>query len=514
MPDINDFFQDLLRPFNNCTDSAKKSLLVVYDEANKDGIMDEDEVPPIQEINSFSPTSIESALTDKSLKDDIDEHNANHNGLSLFVGDKYVCEDDVDLLMLAPESLEEYEQLIHEEKEGRREERKLRKALIEEELNIIIKATEEKDELDGHEIEPEAIEALGIAANRVAYQKKYFDVAKCEYVYVPSVAYTIMNGSLLEEAAKHYFGKSDEFVLSYALGLGSAVVEQSLKKKLFLTDGRNAVVEDVDLRDDDSNDDNVDSEGYNTGHSQLAKLVFGVSPRAGPEVYDKGFESVKHRSLATSKSCGVAILFLLFAGFQFFLQKHPEFNFIPQEYSDLVSERYEHATQFARSEIENLHSEIASTASDVSMLLTDFLQESQQYFESTSKSVTGFFASSEIEKPHPEIASTSSDISMALTDYFENTSKNIVEFSNLLSEQCDYAAEFARSKKSEIASTASDVSVVVTNFLQESFVTTSKDNAFALFFDTQTETAKQNSEDSTLKKKKWRAPIVANLLYY
>ena len=85
MPDINDFFQDLLRPFNNCTDSAKKSLLVVYDEANKDGIMDEDEVPPIQEINSFSPTSIESALTDKSLKDDIDEHNANHNGLSLFV---------------------------------------------------------------------------------------------------------------------------------------------------------------------------------------------------------------------------------------------------------------------------------------------------------------------------------------------------------------------------------------------------------------------------------------------
>lgn len=43
------------------------------------------------------------------------------------------------------------------------------------------------------------------------------------YIYVPSVAYVVLNGSLLEEASKHYFGKSHEFLVAYAASLGSSI---------------------------------------------------------------------------------------------------------------------------------------------------------------------------------------------------------------------------------------------------------------------------------------------------
>ena len=85
------------------------------------------------------------------------------------------------MLLFAPESLEEYETFVRDEQKERCEERQFRKTLIELELDFLVKTTEEHNELQGQEFEPEAIEALGIAANQVAYLKKYYDVSKCEY---------------------------------------------------------------------------------------------------------------------------------------------------------------------------------------------------------------------------------------------------------------------------------------------------------------------------------------------
>jgi hypothetical protein len=256
--------------------------------------------------------------------------------------DYYVSKNDLDLLMLAPEELHEYEQFVRDEEEEKRADQKLRKALIHEELEFLIRETVENDELEGHEFEPEAVEALGIAANQVAYLKKYYDVASCEYIYVPSVAYTIMNGSLLEEAAKHYFGKSeDEFLVAYAAGLGSTIISQKEKKRGYLSPHHeeNSLAEDLELHDgldDDDDDSDVERELDNiVDHSQLAKLVWGVSPRASPihmmgSRFNDVWESRRSDDAATQKKqsksfsksyYGVVTFGLFLAFFGFYFQK-------------------------------------------------------------------------------------------------------------------------------------------------------------------------------------------------
>lgn len=284
-------------------------------DTNQDDQTQDDEIPNIEAVVSLSPNSScssqtspvmireptneinlhENSCTPKGLSIITETNSSLQDGFGLYFSptdsashfafdhsdyiskDDYV-DDDLDV-MLAPESLAEYQQYVQEENEEQCAERKLRRALIQEELNILIRATEENDELDGHEFEPEAIEALGVAANRVAYLKKYYNVAKCENVYVPSVAFTIMDGSLLEEASKHYFGKSDEFLVSYAAGLGSTIMNLKRKEMPFirLTPKSDALTESLELdEDDDKSDDGLEF----LEHSQLASLVWGVSPKA------------------------------------------------------------------------------------------------------------------------------------------------------------------------------------------------------------------------------------------
>lgn len=101
-------------------------------------------------------------------------------------------------------------------------EKEKRIQMIKDELQKIIQQAEE-EELDGEEMEKEAVEALEKAALVVAYRKKYYDVMKDELFYFPSVGRTIISYALMEEAEKYYYDEEDEFPMSYSAALRSVV---------------------------------------------------------------------------------------------------------------------------------------------------------------------------------------------------------------------------------------------------------------------------------------------------
>jgi len=161
---------------------------------------------------------------------------------------------------------------------------KIRRALIEEELGQLIELAQQDKDMD--EFEPEAIEALGIAAYRLAYHRKYLDAKTGEDVYIPSVAYTVMDGSLLELASQHYFGKSDEFLVTYAGAIGSAI----MKQMKYYHEYNSVEREENHLDSEDLNISNV-SEAMGDGpmhqqpvtpinSEQIIRMVWGVSPKA------------------------------------------------------------------------------------------------------------------------------------------------------------------------------------------------------------------------------------------
>eukprot|EP00980_Cylindrotheca_fusiformis_P031187 scaffold25940_cov117-Cylindrotheca_fusiformis.AAC.1 len=176
---------------------------------------------------------------------------------------------------------------------------RLRKTLINEELNQLIQVCQDNDYLYGHEFEPEAIEALGIAAHQLAYRKKYFDAEKSTHVYVPSVAYTVMNGILLERATAHYFGKSEEFLVAYAGAMGSAILKQKSQFKKYMNQEReeHPLAEEFEIESideekaEEDESDVLDSE-------KVMRLVWGVSPKASFMVRGRGSFSFDERDEA------------------------------------------------------------------------------------------------------------------------------------------------------------------------------------------------------------------------
>jgi uncharacterized membrane protein YobD (UPF0266 family) len=108
------------------------------------------------------------------------------------------------------------------EDEAKDAESKMRKMMIEEELEKIITQTQE-NELE-EPFEPEALLALRKAAMEIAYLKKYYDVMKDKLIYFPSVTMTLVNYSLIEEAEKYYFDEEDEFPMEYSAALRSVAM--------------------------------------------------------------------------------------------------------------------------------------------------------------------------------------------------------------------------------------------------------------------------------------------------
>jgi hypothetical protein len=103
--------------------------------------------------------------------------------------------------------------------EQREEERAKRKAMIDQELNMLVKDAE-AEELS-EPMEPEAIAALKQAAMKICFVKKYYDVFKDEFIYFPSVTASILDHTLTEEADKYYFDEDDELPMMYGIGLRS-----------------------------------------------------------------------------------------------------------------------------------------------------------------------------------------------------------------------------------------------------------------------------------------------------
>lgn len=109
-------------------------------------------------------------------------------------------------------------------------EKEKRRAMIEEELDKVIKATQEYVEVNlEEEFEAEAIEALQKAARQLAYTKKFYDVMKDDIVFFPSVQTLIMKNSLQDEAEKYYWEEEDEFPPEYSKALKTVVREQGYR---------------------------------------------------------------------------------------------------------------------------------------------------------------------------------------------------------------------------------------------------------------------------------------------
>jgi hypothetical protein len=175
----------------------------------------------------------------------------------------YFSRDELETLV-TPRFMEDLEAavIVHSadsDDDDTQRERQQRKELIQRELVALIQAAEAEADMDEddnrREFEPEAVEALGVAANRVAYQQRYYDVPSGQYIYVPSIAYTILNGTLLEEASKHYFGKNksgddenedeNEFLIAYAASLGNAILQNQQPHVLQIRTGKETNEDDA-----------------------------------------------------------------------------------------------------------------------------------------------------------------------------------------------------------------------------------------------------------------------------
>ena len=92
-----------------------------------------------------------------------------------------------------------------------------RERLVDEEILKYCKIAEEQ-ELD-KEMREEGKKALKIAANKLAYQKKYYDMSNDKFKVFPSVLSCLAQHEIYEEAEKYYYDPEDEFPLKYTAAL-------------------------------------------------------------------------------------------------------------------------------------------------------------------------------------------------------------------------------------------------------------------------------------------------------
>ena len=262
----------------------------------------DDNMPSIEAVVSFSPTnsSVNSDEPHESTEEEEEEgvspdagdesediHSANASTHQHIFDE--MDDDSCNLeTLLTPRFYNDLMELQVEETYNKEMEREKRRQLLQNELDLIVGMAQRSLTEDDHELEPECIEALGIAANLVAYRRRYYDVAKCEYIYVPSVARCLLDGTLLEAAEPHYFGKFaspfnnglnddssyKDFLVAYAATLGSTVLWSTKLRDLgYLHLAENELCEDVDLDDDDDDDD-----AYNTMPLSHQSHTQGPSP--------------------------------------------------------------------------------------------------------------------------------------------------------------------------------------------------------------------------------------------
>merc|ERR1712032_8890 len=103
-----------------------------------------------------------------------------------------------------------------------------RKKKIDDELKSIVKQADE-NELE-EPFDEDSVEALTKGAMKICYVKKYYDVMKDKFIYFPSVAQTVVDYRLMEEAEKFYFEENDEYPQDLSIGLRSVATELVLSQ--------------------------------------------------------------------------------------------------------------------------------------------------------------------------------------------------------------------------------------------------------------------------------------------
>lgn len=113
----------------------------------------------------------------------------------------------------------EEEEPSGEQKEPAQSEAEKRKTMIEEELERLIKQTNETELRVEDPFDDDSVEALKKAAIKICYTKKYYDVMNDKLIYFPSVTKTVIDYRLMEEAEKFYFEEDDEYPADLSGGL-------------------------------------------------------------------------------------------------------------------------------------------------------------------------------------------------------------------------------------------------------------------------------------------------------
>mmetsp|Transcript_15911 Transcript_15911/g.32615 ORF Transcript_15911/g.32615 Transcript_15911/m.32615 type:complete len:512 (+) Transcript_15911:184-1719(+) len=80
-----------------------------------------------------------------------------------------------------------------------------RKALIEEEINNLVKQANENELEPEYPFDEDSIDALMKAAMEICYRKKYYDVMQDKLIYFPTPVKTIIDYRLMETAEKYLF---------------------------------------------------------------------------------------------------------------------------------------------------------------------------------------------------------------------------------------------------------------------------------------------------------------------
>ncbi|CAJ1943265.1 unnamed protein product [Cylindrotheca closterium] len=98
-----------------------------------------------------------------------------------------------------------------------------RQVCIERDVNFFIKKAQDDHIPDG--MRDEAIRAIKIACNQIAFKKKYYDVENDKFVIFPSVAACLIDQATYDAASKKYYGLMDQIPLQYVSVLRSLGVE-------------------------------------------------------------------------------------------------------------------------------------------------------------------------------------------------------------------------------------------------------------------------------------------------
>jgi hypothetical protein len=276
---------------------------------------EEDEIPWIQQLASLSvsPSSSPSLLRSTKSRS---PPSSTRSSSSYIDSNYYISQEDANDCMLAPDVVHELHILEYPEGESNKEDNEkealLRRSLIHEELTTLIQLAQDQEDNE-YEFESEAVEALGVAANQLAYRKKHYLVNESRYMYVPSVAYTIMNGALLELAQDHYYGRSEEFLIQYAGSLGSAILSQQDRfKGKYLSTEKN-ISNDLLERVHTSHDEQT-PRYYKEDKAQVMKLVWGVTPKqtvSGTFTFEDNTMERKDRRKERSRQSFGRALFLM-----------------------------------------------------------------------------------------------------------------------------------------------------------------------------------------------------------